>query len=132
MPKRTPEKPSQGQANLEYLRNMSEAEIARTSPPELANLPPDFWDSAKKVVPIPKEAISLRVDEDVLAWFRKQGPFYQSWMNSVLRSYVTAMTRSRKNSRTKPKGRPRAKSGSVRSTVKTSGKSRSDRRIEPA
>jgi hypothetical protein len=105
---------------------MTDAEIGRTSPPELANLPPDFWDSARLVVPAPKEAISLRVDEDVLAWFRKAGPLYQSRMNAVLRSYVTAMTRSRKNSRTKPKGRPRAESGSVRSTVKTSGKGRSD------
>ena len=128
MPKRTPEKPSQGQANLEYLRNMSEAEIARTSPPELANLPPDFWDSAVRVIPIPKEAISLRVDEDVLAWFRKQGPFYQSRMNAVLRSYVTALTPSRKNGKTKPKGKPRSESVSVRSTAKARAKRSSDHR----
>ena len=34
------------------------------------------------------EAISLRVDRDVLAWFRAQGPRYQSRMNAVLRTYV--------------------------------------------
>ena len=37
------------------------------SPPELANLPPDFWDEAELVMPVAKEAISLRVEEDVLA-----------------------------------------------------------------
>lgn len=42
-------------------------------------------------VPPPKEAISLRVDGDVLAWFRAGGPGYQSRMNAVLRSYMTAM-----------------------------------------
>ncbi len=120
MPKRTPKQPSQGQANLEYLRNMSDAEIARTSPPELANLPPDFWDSAKMVVPIPKEAISLRVDEDVRAWFRKEGPLYQSRINAVLRSYVTAMKRRRNNGKTKAK--PRAERISVRSTAKSPAK----------
>ncbi len=104
MPKHPPERPSRGRANLEYLGQMSDAEIARTSPPELANLPADFWDSAKLVIPIRKEAISLRVDEDVLAWFRKAGPRYQSRINAVLRSYVSAMRRGRPGSRTKPKG----------------------------
>ena len=37
---------------------------------------------------IAKRAISLRVDEDVLAWFKAAGPRYQSRMNAVLRSYV--------------------------------------------
>jgi uncharacterized protein (DUF4415 family) len=67
---------------------MTDEEIERTSPPELANLPADFWDSAVLVMPVPKEAISIRVDEDVLRWFRKIGPRYQSRMNAVLRSYM--------------------------------------------
>jgi uncharacterized protein (DUF4415 family) len=96
MPRRTRKEPSRGRAKLEYLRRMSDAEIARTSPAELANLPADFWDSAELVVPARKEAISLRVDEDVLAWFRKAGPRYQSRMNAVLRSYVVSMRGKRK------------------------------------
>jgi uncharacterized protein (DUF4415 family) len=72
---------------------MTEEEIARTSPPELAELPDDFWDDAEVVVPEPKEAISLRVDQDVLTWFRESGPRYQTRMNAVLRSYVRSMKR---------------------------------------
>jgi uncharacterized protein (DUF4415 family) len=68
---------------------VSEAEIERTSPPDLRNLPADFWDSAVVVEPVSKQAISLRVDADVLEWFRAQGPRYQSRMNAVLRSYMT-------------------------------------------
>jgi len=75
---------------------MTEEEILRTSPPELANLPDDFWDDAVVVEPILKEPISLRVDEDVLAWFRKAGPRYQTRMNAVLRRYMEAMTRKPK------------------------------------
>jgi len=73
---------------------MTEEEIERTSPPELANLPDDFWDSAVWMPPVNKQPISLRVDDDVLEWFRKAGPRYQSRMNAVLRSYMEAMRRS--------------------------------------
>lgn len=101
MTKRIPKKPSRGRANLAQLRRMSDAEIARTSPPELAALPKDFWDGATMVAPIPKKAISLRVDEDVLAWFRASGPMYQTRMNAVLRSYVASMRTKRRQGRTK-------------------------------
>lgn len=72
---------------------MSETEIEVTSPKELANLPDDFWDEAEIVTPPPKEAISMRVDIDVLQWFRSQGPRYQTRMNAVLRSYMNAKLR---------------------------------------
>lgn len=35
-----------------------------------------------------KKAISLRVDADVIAWFRSQGGRYQSRMNAALREYM--------------------------------------------
>jgi uncharacterized protein (DUF4415 family) len=37
-----------------------------------------------------KSAISLRLDEEVLSWFRTQGPGYQTRMNAVLRAYMDA------------------------------------------
>jgi len=85
---RVAETPLRGRADLARLRRQTEGEIAATSPPELANLPADFWASARLVQPLGKQAISLRVDTDVLAWFRKQGPRYQSRMNAVLRAYM--------------------------------------------
>lgn len=87
-PSRALERPSRGRADLPRLRVVREAEIRRTSPPELAHLPEAFWQDAELVAPVPKQAISLRVDEDVLAWFRSQGPRYQSRMNAVLRSFM--------------------------------------------
>jgi uncharacterized protein (DUF4415 family) len=86
--KRKIEAPARGRADLAKLKGLSERAITRTSPPELADLPASFWDSAVLVDPIPKEPISLRVDSDVLAWFRKHGPRYQSRMNAVLRAYM--------------------------------------------
>lgn len=67
---------------------MTEAEIERTSPPELRDIPEDFWKEARVVVPVTKQAISIRLDQDVIAWFRASGPRYQSRINAVLKSYI--------------------------------------------
>ncbi|MBS0193923.1 MAG: BrnA antitoxin family protein [Proteobacteria bacterium] len=37
-----------------------------------------------------KSAISLRVDQDVLEWFKTQGPGYQTRINAVLRAFRDA------------------------------------------
>lgn len=89
-PSRKSGKPRKGRANLARLRKATEAQIRRTSPPELADLPADFFADAVLVQPTPKKPISLRVDEDVLRWFKAQGPRYQSRMNAVLRAYMAA------------------------------------------
>lgn len=102
-PSKSAEVPLRGRADLQRLRLLRDAEIERTSPPELAALPAGFWREAQLVVPVPKQAISLRVDEDVLAWFRSLGPRYQTRMNAVLRSYMQQVTPSstRRVSRTR-------------------------------
>ena len=41
--------------------------------------------------PVPAKAlVSLRVDQDVLEWFKAQGPGYQTRINSVLRAFRDA------------------------------------------
>ncbi|HJU09132.1 MAG TPA: BrnA antitoxin family protein [Rhodanobacteraceae bacterium] len=37
-----------------------------------------------------KTAVSLRIDQDVLDWFKTQGPGYQSRINAVLRAFRDA------------------------------------------
>ena len=94
-------KRSRSRADFTAMERMTEADIARTSPPELANLPADFWKDAVLVVPDTKVAISLRVDRDVLDWFRGNGPRYQSRMNAVLRSYMERSAGSGRSDRRK-------------------------------
>jgi uncharacterized protein (DUF4415 family) len=48
------------------------------------------WTNLKIDWPQPKQAISLRIDQDILAWFRDGGPGYQTRMNAVLRAFVDA------------------------------------------
>jgi hypothetical protein len=47
------------------------------------------WLTAGRLVePTRKQAISLRLDPEVVDWFRNTGPRYQSRMNAVLRAFV--------------------------------------------
>jgi uncharacterized protein (DUF4415 family) len=66
-----------------------EIRAPRTDAPEI-DMPEGFWDTATVQEPEPKTAISLRVDPDVLAFFKAQGRGYQTRMHAVLRSYVDA------------------------------------------
>jgi len=42
-----------------------------------------------------KQPVSLRVDADVLAWFRRRGKKYQTYMNEVLRREMQGQARRR-------------------------------------
>lgn len=81
---------------------MSDAEIARTSPKELRDIPDDFWRGARVVTPVAKEAISIRLDSDVIAYFRATGPRYQTRINAVLRSYIEHAADGARPARRKP------------------------------
>jgi uncharacterized protein (DUF4415 family) len=75
------------------VRQISDREIERSAPDELRGLPRDFWDEANPVLPATKVPISLRVDADVLKFFRESGPRHQSRMNAVLRSYMERVSK---------------------------------------
>jgi uncharacterized protein (DUF4415 family) len=51
------------------------------------------WKKARIVMPRRKESVHLRVDPDVLDWFRQQGQGHLTRMNAVLRAYVDAQRR---------------------------------------
>jgi uncharacterized protein (DUF4415 family) len=59
----------------------------------------DFFKNAI-LWPGPKKQITLRIDPDVLTFFRKHGRGYQTTMNAVLRKYMEAR-KSLSSSRTK-------------------------------
>lgn len=54
------------------------------------------WSDAVLVMPAKKKAISIRVDEDVLDFFKKQGDGYQRRINAVLRSYMQQKAKPKK------------------------------------
>ena len=74
------------------VRTTIDADIVRdaNAPP----LTPEMFARAiarKGLKAVPrKELLSLRIDADVIEWFRGQGPGYQSRMNALLRAYMEA------------------------------------------
>ena len=58
-----------------------------------AEFPVD-WSAVEVVVPEPKRLISLRLDADVVDFFRRQGKGYQTRMNAVLRAYKEAQEKA--------------------------------------
>jgi uncharacterized protein (DUF4415 family) len=74
------------------LIEMSDEEAVRraAADPDAGVIPPGFWDNATVHMPQSKQQITLRLDPDVIGWFRRTGKGYQSRMGAVLRSYVEA------------------------------------------
>lgn len=67
-----------------------EAERRAAADPDAGVIPPGFWDNATVYLPENKQQITLRLDPDVIRWFKRTGKGYQSRMGAVLRSYVQA------------------------------------------
>jgi uncharacterized protein (DUF4415 family) len=87
--------PRRGKTNWEKLRNLTDEEIKASiaNDPDWSN---DWnWGEAVLVMPPKKKAISIRVDEDVLDYFKEEGAGYQRRMNAVLRSYMQQKKRKR-------------------------------------
>jgi uncharacterized protein (DUF4415 family) len=90
-------RPAPSRTDWDRVRAMSDYEIeaAAAAGPDAPPLDEAFWREARVVFPRPvrKKHTGLRIDEDVLAWFRAHGPGYQTRMNAVLRAYVQAQKR---------------------------------------
>jgi uncharacterized protein (DUF4415 family) len=87
--------PRRGKTVLETLRNLTDEEIIAS----VAGDPDwheDRWSEAVLVVPPKKQAISIRLDGDVLDFFKEQGAGYQKRINAVLRSYMNAVRKGDK------------------------------------
>jgi uncharacterized protein (DUF4415 family) len=65
-----------------------EVEASIASDPDWAEFKDIDWSDAVLVIPARKKAISIRVDEDVLDYFKSEGDGYQRRINAVLRSYM--------------------------------------------
>ncbi len=68
----------------------TEEDLARdtASDPAWDGIPDDWYKDAVLVIPEPKKLLSLRLDSDIVEWFRSKGPGYQTRINAVLRSFI--------------------------------------------
>ncbi|MCG3772742.1 MAG: hypothetical protein JW384_03961 [Nitrosomonadaceae bacterium] len=66
---------------------LKDTEIDTSDIPELGKA---FFKRATLRIPEPKTAVTIRLDRQVLNWFKTKGPGYQTRINAVLRAYVEA------------------------------------------
>jgi uncharacterized protein (DUF4415 family) len=75
-----------GEGRTDWEMSQEEAMRRRRADPE-APLYAGWKDTITVELPEPKEQVTLRLDRDVLRWFRTRGRGYQTRINAVLRSY---------------------------------------------
>ena len=78
------------------LHSMSDTDIDYSDIPPLDS---EFFKKGKLRLPKTKPLISIRLDSDILEWFKSQGAGYQTRMNAVLRMYMEAHNKSVKSDR---------------------------------
>jgi len=73
---------------------LTDKQIDFSDTPELT---PEMFAHAvvrRGLKPVPrKEQLTIRVDSDVLEWYRRQGPGYQTRINALLRAYMQQRVR---------------------------------------
>lgn len=81
--------PIKGKTDWARFDALTDEEIAEAVANDPDAVPIDLdWSDAVVVVPSKKKAISIRLDEDVLDYFKSEGDGYQGRINAVLRSYM--------------------------------------------
>jgi len=85
------------ETDLARLRTMTDEEIESSiaDDPDWQEFKDIYWSKAVVLIPPKKKAISIRVDEDVLDYFKKEGTRYQRRINAVLRSYMQQKRKKR-------------------------------------
>ena len=84
--------------SIENLTDAQRAQLAaldgRPDTDEIPEAPAENWQAARHLFRPRKEAISLRLDADVLDWLRHRSERYQSEINRILRERMEAELRA--------------------------------------
>ncbi len=70
------------------LKTAAELELEIADDPDFRDEAVDWYKAAVAVMPTPKKLLSLRLDTDIVEWFKQQGPGYQTRINAALRAFV--------------------------------------------
>ncbi len=81
--------PARSKTDWDRVRAMTEEEIeaAAKTDPDAPPLDDEFWRTARVVARPPKKRTGLRIDADVLEWFKAHGRGWPTRINAVLRTY---------------------------------------------
>ncbi len=74
-------------SDLQRIDRITDEEIDYSDIPEVDAA---FFETARVIVPPGKKQVTIRLDNDVLAWLKDQGRGYQTKINAILRAYYEA------------------------------------------
>ncbi|MES2142543.1 MAG: BrnA antitoxin family protein [Pseudomonadota bacterium] len=77
----------QSKTNWDPVNKLKNKDINYSDIPELDDT---FFKKAKIEMPHTKDSVTLRIDHDVLEWFKQHENKYQSRINAILRAYYKA------------------------------------------
>lgn len=87
----------ESRTDWDRVRAMPQAEVERLADAEDGPLPEGWEDTVEVGLPRGKQDVHIRLDADVLDWFRAAGPGYQTRINTVLRAFVAARRGERRH-----------------------------------
>jgi len=99
-------KKTEPRTDWKRLRSMTDAQVhaAVTRDPDINPTDEAFWMKAEVVMPRHKKTVTMRLDADILDWFRSNRG-YQTRINAILRAYMNATPPAPKGTRS-GKGHP--------------------------
>ena len=74
--------------NYNRINKLSDMDIDYSDIPETDE---EFWSDADILFPTNKTHVSIRLDDDIISWFKQFGRGYQTKINSVLKSYISSV-----------------------------------------
>ena len=79
-----------GRTNWKRVRALTDEEISEAirKDPDVAPILDKEWFRKARIVIPEKTPITIRLDRDIIEWFKKHGKGYQTRINAVLRAYV--------------------------------------------
>jgi len=92
---------NKSQTDSDRLDRMQDGDVDLSDVPEIT---PEMFARAivrRGIQPRRKKQLTLRLDSDVLDWFRRQGRGYQTRINALLRAYMEEHGSQRTGSRYK-------------------------------
>ena len=80
-------------SDLTRIDALKDEDIDYSEIPDLSTLGEEFWSKAMVKRAEPKAQLTIRLDREVLDWFKAQGKGYHTRINAVLRAYKEAQGR---------------------------------------
>jgi uncharacterized protein (DUF4415 family)/predicted nucleic acid-binding protein len=81
---------NESRTNWDKLRDLKDPDIDRS---DIAELDESFFKNAEIRIPKTKQMVSIRLDEEVLEWYKAQGKGYQTRINEILKKYMAARSK---------------------------------------